>query len=117
MKAFGNLHIEVLWLQDGSARVNWSGESDALDPGAALTPYLADLVRTLRGKSVQVHFGNLRYMNSSTVTPLMQFIRDLSAAAMRVTVLYRADLQWQVTSFRAMRVVARKWSNVDVSAE
>jgi hypothetical protein len=114
MKTFGNLEIEVSSPIEGFAVVQWRGESDAMEPGKALSPYLKEVAQSLRGKNVEVRFGDLRYMNSSTVTPLMQFLKELAEAAGAVTVLYRQDLQWQVTSFRAMRVAARKWNNVRV---
>lgn len=117
IKAFGNLQIQVSSDQKLRTLVEWCGESDALDPSAALTPYLQELARSLRGRAVEIRFDKLKYMNSSTVTPLMQFLQDLSSVSENVTVLYRADLQWQATSFRAMRVVARKWSNVKVVGE
>jgi hypothetical protein len=117
MKAFGSLQIHVTPQKDAPTLIDWRGESDALDPSGDLTPYLQELSRTLKGKSVEVRFNDLKYMNSSTVTPLMQFLKELAGVAENVTVSYRADLQWQVTSFRAMRVVARKWSNVKVVGE
>jgi hypothetical protein len=117
MKKFGNLRIEVRDVPEGQTVIEWSGESDAIDPAAILSPYLRELAVSLKGKSVRLRFGSLEYMNSSTVTPLMAFIRDLSGTAASVVVLYRADLQWQATSFRAMRVVARKWPNVQVTGE
>jgi hypothetical protein len=117
MKAFGNLQIKVSTPEKLRTLVEWCGESDAMDPGSTLTPYLLELAQTLRGRMVELRFHQLKYMNSSTVTPVMQFVQELSGLAESVTVLYRADLQWQATSFRAMRVVARKWNNVKVVGE
>ena len=117
MKAFGNLQIKVSTPERLRTLVEWCGESDAMDPGATLMPYLVELAQTMRGRIVELRFDKLKYMNSSTVTPLMQFLQELSGLAENVTVVYRAELQWQATSFRAMRVVARKWSNVKVVGE
>lgn len=98
----------------GSTVIDWTGESDTRDPSSHIGPYLSELASRLHGKAVRLRFDGLQYMNSSTVTPIMQFVRELSAVAKRVTVHYDESVQWQATSFRAMRVVARRWPNVEV---
>ncbi len=98
----------------GSMVIDWTGESDTRDPASNIGPYLSELASRLHGKTVRLRFDGLQYMNSSTVTPIMKFVRELSAVANRVTVHYDESVQWQATSFRAMRVVARRWPNVEV---
>jgi len=92
----------------------WRGESDSRNPRQALLPYLMKLKDKLRARRVEMHFDALTYMNSATVTPLMEFISALRVGATEVVIHYRNDLQWQATSFRAMRIVARKWTNVAI---
>jgi hypothetical protein len=109
----GNLLLELE--DEGSRRcVDWSGEIDAPDPAPSLSPVLNELVGELAGAYVDLRFDKLRYMNSASLTPIMTFLRDLSAVAKHVSVQYRGDVEWQNSSFRAVRVVARKWSNVEV---
>jgi hypothetical protein len=111
-----NLKIDVE--QEGARQVvTWTGESDATRPEQNLGPVLLKLMTRLQGTLVELRFSKLTYMNSASVTPIMAFVRDLSAVAKHIRVSYRADLQWQNTSFRAMRVVARKWANVEVVGE
>lgn len=111
-----NLTIDVQ--QEGTRQVViWTGESNATRPELNLDPVLAKLMTQLQGALVELRFGKLTYLNSASVTPIMAFLRELSAVAKHVRVSYRSDLQWQNTSFRAMRVVARKWSNVEVVGE
>lgn len=98
----------------GMSFVIWTGESDSRDPAGAVGPFLDALAKRLRGRRVEVNFDQLEYMNSATVTPIMQFVKDLSALAEKVVVKYDETLQWQATSFRAMRVVAKRWDNVEV---
>lgn len=98
----------------GATVVDWTGESDTRDPASHVGPYLSELANKLRGRVVRLRFDGLSYMNSSTVTPIMQFVRELSELAERVTVHYDESVQWQATSFRAMRVVAKRWPNVEV---
>jgi hypothetical protein len=115
MKDYQRDHLQIA--VDESAEVvvvAWRGESDARNPREMLAPYLIALARQLAARTVRVTFAELAYMNSATVLPIMDFLKDLSQHAAKVTVEYRQDLQWQVTSFRALRIVARGWGNVSV---
>jgi anti-anti-sigma regulatory factor len=108
-----DLHITVVTSHDDVV-VTWRGESDARNPRESLGPYLSEVARKLGSRTVRVTFAELTFMNSATVLPIMDFLKDLSKSATKVTVEYRQDLQWQVTSFRALRIVARTWGNVSV---
>jgi hypothetical protein len=109
----GNLKVTVV-AQGESVKVCLLGESDGRAMGEALGPYLKRLAGSCRAKTVQIDFAKLDYMNSSTLTPIVQFLQLLSDTALRVTVRYRSDLQWQATSFRAMRIVGRNWKNTEI---
>jgi len=108
-----NLQISVTHSHE-AVIVAWRGESDARNPRETLEPYLTQLTDHLASRTVRVTFAELTYMNSATVLPIMDFLKGLSKQATKVTVEYRQDLQWQVTSFRALRIVARSWGNVSV---
>jgi hypothetical protein len=108
-----NLLIAVTETHDAVV-VTWRGESDARNPRETLGPYLTDLTSRLGSRTVRVTFAELTYMNSATVLPIMDFLKELSKKPNRVTVEYGKDLQWQVTSFRALRIVARTWGNISV---
>ena len=92
--------------------LSWKGESDLRFPRQTLLPYLMALKDKLRARKVRLCFEELTYMNSASVTPLMEFVSTIRASASEIVIHYRNDLAWQATSFRAMRIVARKWSNV-----
>jgi hypothetical protein len=108
-----NLSIDVVDTRD-AVSISWRGESDAANPRDELLPYLVQLINELRSRKVKVHFEKLSYMNSATVTPIMEFLGQLRGIATEIDIYYRGDLQWQATSFRAMRVVARNWKNVAI---
>lgn len=115
MNAYKHENLEIVVAEsDTEILVSWKGESDSRNPHTTLAPYLADLQSKLDSRQVRVTFTQLSYMNSATVLPIMDFLKALSETASRVVVQYRQDLQWQATSFRALRIVARHWSNVSV---
>lgn len=110
----GRLTLEVNEKSD-PVTVVWKGESDAREPAKLLQPHLDALLSQLASKAVCMKFDALDYMNSSTVKPIMVFLEELSKVATSIRVEYRESLQWQATSFRAMRIVAkRKWGNVEI---
>src|SRR5262245_47821814 len=61
----------------GTGKVAWSGVSDSRTPGIFLRPVLRDLSEKMRGAEVTVDFTRLEYMNSATVSPLINFVKAL----------------------------------------
>lgn len=111
--ALQSLSIEVV-RDDETVTVSWSGESDTRDPGAVLRPQFEQMMPHMKAKTVHMKFARLTYMNSATVRPIMELLQTLSATAKLIRVEYRQDVTWQATSFRAMRIVARRWNNVEI---
>jgi len=107
------LRIDVVESGD-TVVLSWRGESDLRNPRQTLLPYLMKLKDKLQARKVRLRFDELTYMNSASVTPLMEFISVIRTLAPEIVIHYRTDLAWQATSFRAMRIVARKWSNVAI---
>jgi hypothetical protein len=108
-----NLRIDVTETGD-TVVLSWRGESDLRNPRQTLLPYLMKLKDELQARKVQLRFEELTYMNSASVTPVMEFLSVIRTLATEIVIQYRTDLAWQATSFRAMRIVARKWSNVAI---
>jgi hypothetical protein len=111
--ALQSLAIEVAGRGD-PVLVIWSGESDALDPSAVLRPHFDQMMEHMKAKNVHMKFDQLTYMNSATVRPIMELLDRLSTVAKHIRVEYRRDVTWQAASFRAMRIVAKKWNNVEI---
>ena len=108
-----HLRIDVTESED-TVVLAWRGESDLRNPRQTLLPYLMKLKDKLQARKVSLRFDELKYMNSASVTPLMEFISAIRTLAPEIVIHYRTDLAWQATSFRAMRIVARKWTNVAI---
>jgi hypothetical protein len=54
--------------------VRWLGVSDAREPAVHLTPFLSSILDELANRSVTVDFREFEYMNSATVSPLINFV-------------------------------------------
>jgi anti-anti-sigma regulatory factor len=110
----GGLRIEV-FRSEGKATIQWSGESDARNPGALLNGVLLRIVDALDGCKVTVDFRRLQYMNSSTVPPIINLVKRLNARGISCLVLY-ADGDWQRTQLRCMQTIARTLPHVQVES-
>ena len=62
---------------NGRGTVAWRGVSDSRTPALFLRPVLRDLSEKMKGAEVTVDFTKLEYMNSATVSPLINFVKTL----------------------------------------
>ena len=65
---------------NGKGTVAWRGVSDSRTPGVFLRPVLRELSEKMKGAEVTVDFTKLEYMNSATVSPLINFVKTLDGA-------------------------------------
>jgi hypothetical protein len=111
----GNLNIKVKADKD-FIRIEWIGKSDRRDPSNVLMPYLEGLVQELKGKNVEVIFQNLSYMNSSTVPPIISFMKDLDATVKKAVFVYDKSSNWQAASFKALKTISKNLKNIEVNS-
>jgi hypothetical protein len=115
MKNFANGELQIA-LNGGGERVRmlWNGRSTDREPGRQLTPYLNDLLDELSGRELLISFQGLAYMNSSTVTPIIQFLKHLNERRIDTRVTYDGRSKWQRSSFRALSGLAMMMKHVTV---
>jgi hypothetical protein len=93
----------------GPMRVFWRGKSNERNPAQELAGFFATLLDTARQRHapLEFHFGAIDYVNSSTLTALVQFIEQCRGAAVRLTIVYDRERKWQRMSFDALRVLEK----------
>lgn len=118
MKNFssGDLRISVNGMNGmgGRVRMMWNGRSTDREPGRQLTPYFNGLLDELEGRGLLISFQGLEYMNSSTVTPIIQFLKNLNERNIETRVAYDGRSKWQRASFRALSGLAMMMKHVTV---
>lgn len=94
-------------LQPACLRLDWRGRSAARDPGATLVPYFTEACQAAAASAaaLEMHFEELEYFNSSTVSAIVHGIQLARQAGVRVVLVYRGSLRWQRLSFDALRVL------------
>jgi hypothetical protein len=109
----GDLKITVRDDND-TVSVSWLGTSDAREPGRELTPFLSGLAPKLVGKSVDVDFRKLEYMNSGTVSPIIQFARALDQHGVKSRLLFDSQVGWQRVNYVCLKNIAKSLPHIEV---
>lgn len=108
----GNLSIVVS--RDGDAgTVTWTGSSDSRDPSELLGPLIRQITQELHGQRVVLDFSQVEYMNSGSLAPMIDLIRELDEVSPQLVVRF-ADDDWQLFFCRCVRSFARTLRHVRV---
>ena len=100
---------------NGRGTVAWCGVSDSRTPSLFLRPVLRDLSEKMKGAEVTVDFTKLEYMNSATVSPLINFVKGLDGICTSILVLF-SETEWQRTHLQCMRAIATTLRHVVVES-
>ena len=107
-------NLEITF-QEGSKNIlTWIGKSEARDPSSVINPYLKEIFEKFKGKNLEIKFEKLQYMNSSTVPPIIQLIKDLEENSITSKITYDKSSKWQVASFKALETIVRTMHNITV---
>ncbi len=112
----GSLEIEVKE-SNGKVSVLWKGVSDERDPSSFLNPFLDRVTRVAKGAECDVAFEKLEYMNSSTVQPIVQFIKKLNENEIKTLITYDAGSDWQPASFKALVSLSKMMPYISVKGK
>lgn len=107
MKNFHNKSLKIQLNKSGNKiLMTWVGQSDDRNPSATLNPYLNSLIDSLKGNELIIEYSKLEYMNSSTVPPIIQFIKKLNTSGIKTVIQYDAKSKWQCASFKALETLS-----------
>ena len=95
----------------------WSGECDFRNPAEVLTPVLTSYAQSLKEGPVVLDFRGLVFMNSSSVTPILAFVKSLCTRGIPVHLIYNSDVNWQRITASSMRTIATALKNLTVTLE
>jgi len=96
----------IIKIEDNKAFMTWLGQSNSRTPVRELNPYLDNLVDELKAMELTIRFNDLEYMNSSTVPPIIQFLKKLDNNGIKTLIIYNAESKWQAISFKALETFA-----------
>ena len=84
----------------------WKGKSNAREPWSHMKAYFEEIARMAeqRGVDVEMHFEDLEYFNSSTITAIIRIMQLLQAKNVRLKLMFDEALRWQKLSFDGLRI-------------
>ena len=106
--------LEIIFKEGSKNVVTWIGKSESKSPSSVITPYFNKIFDKFKGKELLVQFEKLEYINSSTVPPIIQLIKDLEENNIKSTITYDRNSKWQVASFKALETIVRTMNNISV---
>jgi len=95
----------------------WSGECDFRNPAEVLTPALTAYAQGIKDGPVVLDFRGLVFMNSSSVTPILAFVKSLCSRGIAVHLIYNSDVSWQRITASSMRTIATALKSLTVALE
>jgi hypothetical protein len=92
----------------------WEGECDFRNPLEVLTQPLNDLLPAVADRKLVLDFRGLTFMNSSSVTPLIAFIKTACSKGIPVHLIYEPRLSWQRITASSMRALMPLFTHLTV---
>ncbi len=116
MEKFASGSLNITFETEGDkAFMTWLGQSDSRNPAVELNPYLDNLLENLNVSGLTVRFNDLEYMNSSTVPPIINFLKKLNTREIHTTITYNAASKWQAASFKALETFSKVLHHIHVT--
>jgi hypothetical protein len=108
----GNLVINIT--EGDPVSMTWLGRSDDRTPSDTLLPYLQKIADHYKGKTLDIRFEKLDYMNSSSVPPIIMFVKLLHKNEVKTNIFYDGECEWQAASFKALETIAMPLSTITI---
>ena len=99
-----------------SVQLKWRGRSVERRPATTLGPFFETVLAELGDRRLMIDFREFEFMNSSTVRPIIEFLRSASEVAKAIEVYYHGGITWQRLSFKVVEALAKEWDNVSFSS-
>lgn len=104
-------------VEDENIRIDWKGRSNAREPWALIREFFERVAQEAEEKSsdVEMHFEDIEYFNSSTITAVIRIMQLLQAKKVPLTLFYDPSLRWQKLSFDGLRIFEQSNALLKVS--
>ncbi|MDJ0765809.1 MAG: hypothetical protein QNJ97_22685 [Myxococcota bacterium] len=108
--------LKIVSEEENEARkLSFFGRSDTREPAEVLNPFFNTVLSSGTDHLI-LDFSKLEFMNSSTISPLVQFMHKLNKRSRKTTITYDASTKWQDVSFRALKKIAEALPYISVES-
>ena len=106
--------LSVVARQAGSNWVmRWTGVSDSRNPEDFIRPIVEYMTFHMKCGRIIIDFTGIKFMNSSTVSPIINMLKTLNTNAIDTRVEF-SDADWQQTHLRCLKTISRVLEHVTV---
>ena len=104
----GDLTIDVEEPSPDRIVLRWKGASNTRDPGSALKVFFDIVFAEASGRkaAVEMHFEDLSFFNSSTVSALLRVVAEAGRLSLPMILHYDGSLRWQSHNFEGIKALA-----------
>ncbi len=106
----GDLEITVVTADEPSrVFLHWEGRSIEREPRLSLGGFLTGVLSRAaeRGSEIEMRCQRLTYINSATISCLVEFIRRCGEQTVRLSIYFDGTSPWQRSCFNALRALVR----------
>ena len=96
--------------------VTWLGKSRDMDPYEKLIPVLENVLEKTNSRLI-LKFNALEYINSSTVVPIIKFLKKADQKKINTEIHYNGQISWQKSMFKAIANLTKVFKFLTVSEE
>jgi hypothetical protein len=97
--------------------LRWLGECDFRNPSEALGPTLRGILPELQDRRLVLDFRGLTFMNSSSVSPILMFVKAACSRGIPVHLIYNVNLSWQRVTASSMRALGHTLRQLTVELQ
>lgn len=116
-QSFANAQLQLEITEDENRiAIRLLGKSILRNPTEFILPILQNTVSEAnqQKKRTVIDFTDLKYMNSSTLTPIIKILEKTRVEEGEITLLYRKNLKWQDISFSALVIFQTEDKRIEI---
>lgn len=106
--------LEIVLSRSGNVgTMAWRGSSDSRSPGEFLESVFRRAIEHAPRCELVIDFTALEFMNSSTVSPIIAFLKDANLKRIQCRVVF-SDAEWQRPHMRCLRAITSVLPHISV---
>lgn len=109
----GNLLIDINQTAQ-RIKITWHGTSEAREPASFLTSIFDEIAKEAQGRAIELDFSPLEFMNASTLSVIMTFVKSLNVISIPTTLIFDLNVNWQRINYQCMKVISRSLKSLQV---
>jgi hypothetical protein len=118
MEIFVIEQLELKYATQGNrATMEWWGKSVLMGLDEKLLRHLEQKLSEWNGHELSIDLRNLEYMNSATVSVIVNLIKMLHKSNIKSEIIYDLKSKWQELCFSEFKIICKVYNNISISGK